>query len=59
MRAWWPEYKAKGYTMEEFKAEWSECPMCGELNLNEHMIDTEGRVNGGIGYVCESCVGDL
>ena len=29
------------------------CPICGE-EVDE-LFDTEGMINGGIGYVCEQC----
>ena len=33
------------------------CPICGE-EVDE-LFDTEGMINGGIGYVCEQCLEDL
>ena len=35
------------------------CEMCGEYNFSEYLIDTDGMVNGGIGYVCENCKSDM
>ena len=32
------------------------CPQCGELV--EELIDTEGMLNGGIGYCCKQCIED-
>lgn len=33
-----------------------QCDCCG--NYFEELIDTEGMVNGGIGYLCEQCCKD-
>lgn len=35
------------------------CSGCGYVNLEDDMIDTTGMVNGGVGYLCEDCVGDM
>lgn len=32
------------------------CPICGEETYE--LYDTEGMINGGIGEVCEQCLGD-
>jgi len=41
------------------KFDLEKCEMCGSYNLSEDLRDTEGMVNGGIGYVCESCINDM
>lgn len=38
--------------------EMKECDYCGEFNLEENLEDTEGLVNGGIGYLCPQCIQD-
>ena len=38
--------------------EMQECDYCGEFNLEEDLEDTEGRANGGIGYLCPQCIQD-
>lgn len=32
------------------------CPLCGEET--DELIDTEGKINGSIGEVCEQCYED-
>lgn len=32
------------------------CPICGEET--DKLIDTEGMLNGSIGYCCEQCITD-
>ena len=34
------------------------CDICGELETDEYMHDTEGTVNGSVGVICESCMRD-
>lgn len=41
-------------TIEEMK----ECDYCGEWFKEDDLEDTEGAVNGGIGYLCEQCLQD-
>ena len=40
--------------IEELKT----CDICGEYNREEDLEDTEGAVNGGIGYLCPQCIQD-
>ena len=35
-----------------------ECDVCGNVETDEYMHDTETMVNGGIGVICESCMRD-
>ena len=35
------------------------CDGCGEWYREDELHDTEGRLNGGIGYVCEQCLEDF
>lgn len=44
---------------ECFKEYYQLCPMCQEYEHEDNMIDTEGKINGGIGYVCEECGRDI
>ena len=30
-----------------------------KLELSENMVDTEGMINGGIGYICQQCKEDM
>jgi len=55
------DYLNGGITKEELANmfDLEKCEMCGEYNLSEDLRDTEGMVNGGIGYVCESCINDM
>lgn len=39
--------------------DYTKCFMCGEYDLTTEMFDTEGKVNGGIGKVCENCRRDM
>ena len=32
---------------------------CGNFELSEDMVDTEGMINGGIGYICQQCKEEL
>lgn len=32
------------------------CAECKELEYMDNLTDTEGMYNGGIGYVCETCL---
>lgn len=32
---------------------------CGNFELSEDMVDTEGMINGGIGYICQQCKEDM
>ena len=34
------------------------CDICGVEVEEDELYDTEGCVNGGVGYVCEQCVED-
>lgn len=34
-----------------------ECDNCGEFD--DELFDTEGKINGGIGYVCYQCLQDM
>lgn len=40
---------------QEFK--WK-CDICGYIYEEEELTDTEGMVNGSIGYLCEQCMED-
>lgn len=47
-----PECESKDFEEAE------RCEMCGQwFNLDE-LVDTEGMVNGGIGYCCDDCCED-
>lgn len=41
-------------TLEEMR----ECDYCGEWTREDDLEDTEGAVNGGIGYLCPQCIQD-
>lgn len=34
------------------------CDCCGEWNKQDDLEDTEGRANGGVGYLCPQCIED-
>lgn len=34
------------------------CDACGEFCQADELQDTEGAINGGIGYVCPQCIED-
>lgn len=36
----------------------SKCPICENYELEEDMLDTEGKSHGGIGDVCPQCYED-
>lgn len=38
--------------------EMRECDYCEEWNLEDDLEDTEGMINGGIGYLCPQCMKD-
>lgn len=38
--------------------ELSKCDLCDEWFEEEALIDTDGMVNGSVGYVCEQCLHD-
>ncbi len=35
-----------------------QCDICGEFFEEDELIDTDGMVNGSVGYVCEQCLHD-
>jgi methionyl-tRNA synthetase len=35
------------------------CDVCEEYFDPDDLTDTEGMVNGGVGYACPSCLGDM
>lgn len=39
--------------------ELEKCEQCGNYNLKEDLFDTETIIDGGIGYICESCSNDI
>lgn len=45
-----PNCQSEGYL------EAKECDCCGEYFFEEELTDTEGMVNGGVGYVCPGCL---
>lgn len=55
------DYLNETYKKEEIlnKFDLKQCIQCENIELEEDMFDTEGIVNGGIGYICESCKEDL
>lgn len=44
----------KSDDIEEMK----ECDYCGEYNKEDDLQDTEGAVNGNVGYLCPQCIED-
>ena len=48
-----PECKEDGY-LEEMR----ECDYCGEWTKEDDLEDTDGCINGGIGYLCPQCIKD-
>ena len=40
--------------LEELK----QCEICHEWFNEDELFDTEGMLNGGVGYVCEQCMED-
>lgn len=35
------------------------CAVCKDAHFEEDLFDTEVMVDGGIGYVCSGCLGDM
>ena len=38
--------------------ELQKCDICHEYFLEDELVDTEGMLNGGVGYACEQCIED-
>lgn len=49
-----PNCENEDADIEELK----QCPLCEEWFEEDELIDTEGLVNGSVGYVCEQCFQD-
>lgn len=47
------------YCFEDFLEELTKCSACHNWIKDDELEDTEGRLNGGIGRVCEQCIEDL
>lgn len=42
------------YDLDKFK----KCDICGNEYKEEELYDTEGMINGGVGFCCEQCLID-
>lgn len=46
------------YCMSEEVEEARQCDICNEWFFIDSLIDTDGMINGNVGYVCEQCLKD-
>jgi len=48
------------FSFEDFiECEVDTCERCGNYEMKDDLVDTEGQVNGGIGNICLTCCGDM
>lgn len=45
-------------TLLDYLDELQQCSICSEWVEVDNLVDTEGKLNGGIGQVCEDCARD-
>lgn len=46
------------YCNDDDLEELEKCAICEEWNSPDDLYDSEGMVDGGVGYVCEQCLED-